>query len=99
MSRFDDEVREDLPGIFADAGDLADYQGAAVAASGILAILDRNFEAHDDDQVALRITTVSVRVAEVPSSSRGDQIDIAGRTWAVQEILEDDGHIRRLYVT
>lgn len=62
-------------------------------------ILDRDFEAQDADQVALRVTTISVRPSRVSSSAFGDTITAAGHVWKVQEILEDDGQWRRLYVT
>nr|WP_175488809.1 hypothetical protein [Halomonas muralis] len=75
------------------------YQGAGLVASGIEHILERDFEAQDDDQVAMRVTTISVRVSDVTTSRQGDTIATPSRTWTVQQILEDDGHIRRLYVT
>lgn len=62
-------------------------------------ILDRDFEAQDNDEVALRVTTISVRSSRVSSSEFGDVITAGGRAWKVQEILEDDGQWRRLYVT
>jgi len=62
-------------------------------------LLDRDFEVQEDDQVALRVTTISVRVSRVSKSGRGDTITAAGRTWNVQQTLEDDGSWRRLYVT
>lgn len=98
MSRFDDEVRQDLPEIYADAGDPADYAGSTTA-SQILVILDRDFEVQDEDQVAMRVVTISVMVADVATSRQGDTIVLPGRTWTVQQILEDDGHTRRLWVS
>ena len=98
MSRFDDEVRQDMPGIFADAGDLADYAGSTTA-SQVPVILDRDFEVYDEDQVAMRVTTISVQVSQVPTSRQSDSIALPGRTWTVQQILEDDGFIRRLWVS
>lgn len=98
MSAFDDEMAADMPGIFADAGDLADYTGSATA-SQIPVILDRDFEVMDEDQVAMRVTTISVQVSLVATSRQGDSIALPGRTWTVQQILEDDGHIRRLWVS
>lgn len=77
----------------------ADYQGASATAADIRVILDRDWEVHDQDQVAMRVTTVSVRVADVASSQQGDQIITADRTWTVQQTLEDDGHLRRLWVS
>lgn len=101
MSAFDDEVRSDMTSIFQDAGFLADYQitGGAVLL-GKLVVLDRNWEPYSDDQqLAGRINTISVMVADVPSSKQGDTIQAPGKTWIVEEVLEDDGHVRRLWVT
>ncbi|WKD26591.1 hypothetical protein NDQ72_10945 [Halomonas sp. KG2] len=101
MSAFDDEVRSDMTSIFQDAGFLADYQitGGAVLL-GKLVVLDRNWEPYSDDQqLAGRINTISVMVADVPSSNQGDTIQAPGKTWIVEEVLEDDGHVRRLWVT
>lgn len=75
------------------------YQGAGFVASGIEHILERDFEAQDDDQVAMRVTTISVRLSDVVTSRQGDTLVTPARTWTVQQILEDDGHMRRLYVT
>ncbi|XKE45749.1 hypothetical protein LG302_00990 [Halomonas organivorans] len=99
MSAFDDEVREGLPDIYADAGDPADYQGAEVTAEGIQVVIDRDWEVYDQDQVAMRVTTISVLVTDVPTSKQGDQIVLPSRTWTVQQILEDDAHERRLWVS
>ncbi|MDN3525640.1 hypothetical protein QWY79_10225 [Halomonas sabkhae] len=99
MSRFDDDVRVDLRGIYADAGDIADYQGASTA-PGILVVIDRDWQVYDKDQLPMRVTTISVMSADVPQSEQGDQINVASdRTWTVQEVLEDDGHERRLWVS
>lgn len=99
MSRFDDEVSVDLRGIYADAGDLADYLGASTA-SGILAVIDRAWQVEDQDQLSMPITTISVMVADVPKSRQGDQVAMtSGETWTVQQVLEDDGHERRLWVS
>lgn len=101
MSVFDDEVRSDLASIFQDAGFLADYQitGGAVLLEKLM-VLDRNWEPYSDDQqLAGRINTISVMVADVPSSKQGDTIQVPGKTWIVEEIIEDDGHVRRLWVT
>lgn len=98
MSVFDDEVRADEASIFTEAGDLADYQGAESHAD-IFVVIDHGFEVMDEDQVAMRVTTISVRVLDVPKSRQGDKITASGRTWTVQQILEDDGHVRRLWVS
>lgn len=99
MSVFDDEVRTDEAAIFAEAGDLADYQGADVSASDIYVVVDKAFEIYDADQLAMRVTTISVRSADVARVSQGDTIKLPPRTWVVQQILEDDGHVRRLWVS
>ncbi|MGE4534658.1 head-tail joining protein [Halomonas sp.] len=78
--------------------DLADYTGATMA-SQVPVILDRDFEVMDEDQVAMRVTTISVQVIDVATSRQGDSIHLGGRTWTVQQILEDDGFIRRLWVS
>lgn len=89
----------DLGGIYQDAGDVADYQGAS-SATGILVVIDRDWQVYDKDQLPMRVTTISVMIADVPESRQGDQIDVASdRVWTVQEVLEDDGHERRLWVS
>lgn len=75
------------------------YQGADGALPGVSHILDLDFEVMDEDQVAMRVTTVSVRVLDVARSRQGDKVVTPARTWTVQQILEDDGHIRRLWVS
>lgn len=99
MSAFDIEMMGDMPDIFADAGDLVDYQGNGYTASGVLAIKDDSFEVYDQDQIAMRVTTISVQSADVPTSRQGDRIATPSRTWTVQETLDDDGHVRRLWVS
>lgn len=99
MSVFDDEMMGDMPDIFADAGDPVVYQGAGYAVSDVLAIKDDSFEVYDQDQVAMRVTTISVQISQVPSSKQGDQIITPSRTWTVQQTLEDDGYLRRLWVS
>lgn len=78
---------------------LCTYQGAAFIAQDIDHILDRDHEVYGEDQVAMRVTSISVLVSDVPTSRQGDTIATAARTWNVQQVLEDDGHLRRLYVT
>lgn len=76
------------------------YQGVSFLSENAGYILDQDHEVYDDNQVAQRVTTVCIEVKHLPSASRiGDQIITAGRTWKVQQTLEDDGHLRRLYVT
>ena len=78
---------------------LCDYQGADVTASGIEHIFDEAFEVYDENQIPMRVRTISVLVADVSESKSQDTIVLPGRTWTVQQILEDDGHIRRLWVS
>ncbi|SDF72720.1 hypothetical protein SAMN05216571_101409 [Onishia taeanensis] len=98
MSVFDDEVAADLPGILSDAGDPADYVGDAFTAEGIMVVIDRDWTVYDQDQLPMSVNTISVMLADVPTSSREDTITIGEKTWKVWRILEDDGHVRRLEV-
>lgn len=75
------------------------YQGSGFVAQGAPHILDRDWEVYDENQVAMRVTTVSVWASSVPESRQGDQVITADRTWTVQQILEDDGYMRRLWVS
>lgn len=75
------------------------YTGAGFVAKDIGHILDRSHEVYDENQLAQRVTAISVMVADVPTSRQGDTITTASRTWTVQQVLEDDGYLRRLYVT
>ncbi|AIA76229.1 hypothetical protein FF32_15710 [Halomonas campaniensis] len=61
--------------------------------------LDLSHEVYDQDQVAMRVATILVPVERVPSSGQGDTVALPGRTWRVQEVLEDDGYWRRLWVS
>ena len=81
------------------ADGVGDYQGAAANAAGIPYMLDHGFEVYDDDQVAMHVTTISVHVGDVVTSRQGDQFVTPSQTWTVQQTLEDDGHIRRLWVS
>lgn len=74
------------------------YRGATLT-EDIAYILEHDFEVYDDDQVAMRVTTVSVWSSEIGKTSMGDTIETPDRTWRVQQILEDDGHVRRLWVS
>ncbi|MES3674606.1 hypothetical protein QC589_01480 [Halomonas elongata] len=76
-----------------------DYQGSSSSASGVRYMLDHDFEVYDENQVAMHVTTVSVHVNDVATSRQGDQIVTPSRSWTVQQILEDDGHLRRLWVS
>ncbi len=99
MSALDEEMMGDMPDIFADAGDPVDYQGAGFTANSVMAIKDDSFEVYDQDQVAMRVTTMSVQNRDVATSRQGDRIVTPSRTWIVQQILEDDGHVKRLWVS
>ncbi|WP_447956506.1 head-tail joining protein [Vreelandella sp. EE7] len=99
MSAFDDEVRQGLAEMHRDAGKLGAYHGSEASASGIYVVLDTGYEVYDQDQVAMRVTTISVLVADVATSRQGDTIALPGRTWTVQQTLEDDGFERRLWVS
>lgn len=99
MSVFDDEVRQGLTEMYQEAGALAAYHGSEASAPELHAVVDKGFEVYDQDQVAMRVTTISVRVADVATSRQGDTIALPGRTWTVQQILEDDGYERRLWVS
>ncbi|CAM9358905.1 unnamed protein product [Ectocarpus sp. 12 AP-2014] len=61
--------------------------------------LDLDYEVYDQDQLARRVRSILVPVERVPGSSQGDQIVTLNRTWMVEEILEDDGYWRRLWVS
>ena len=75
------------------------YQGSGVTHTDVRYALDVDFEVYDQDQVAMRVTTISVQISQVPSSKQGDQIITPSRTWTVQQTLEDDGYLRRLWVS
>ncbi|MED5558304.1 MAG: hypothetical protein VYB70_08995 [Pseudomonadota bacterium] len=99
MSAFDDEAREGLAEMYCDAGTLAAYQGSESSNPELYVVLDRGYEVYDQDQVAMHVTTISVLVTDVATSRQGDTIALPGRTWTVQQILEDDGFERRLWVS
>lgn len=75
------------------------YGDGSTAVAGVRAVLDRDFEVFDEDQLPLRVTTICIPVATIATSQRGDTIDMAGRTWHVNRILDDDGYERRIEVT
>lgn len=99
MSAFDDEILAGLIEMYRDAGKLAVYQGSESSSPELYVVLDRGYEVYDQDQVAMHVTTISVLVADVATSRQGDAIAVPGRTWTVQQILEDDGFERRLWVS
>ncbi|RUR51415.1 head-tail joining protein [Vreelandella populi] len=101
MSVFDDEVRSDITDIFYDAGFVADYRSqAGVLISGVWVVIDRDWESYSDDQqLAGRITTISVMTTDIARSDQGDTVITPAKTWTVEEVVADDGHIRRLWVT
>lgn len=61
--------------------------------------LDLSFEIYDQDQVAMRVATILVPVERVPESRQGDTVAVPGRAWRVQQVLEDDGQWRRVWVS
>lgn len=61
--------------------------------------LDLDHEVYDQDQVAMRRPTVLVPVERVPTTEQGDLIITPTRTWTAQQVLEDDGYWRRIYVS
>jgi|GEM_PF-1762769 hypothetical protein len=78
------------------------YRGGRVpngVVRGIKAVLDRNYEVYDDDQIARRVTVIAVLVAQVPVSERRDTIERDGQTWQVHQVLDDDGFERVLEVS
>lgn len=82
------------------ADELATYSyGAGGSVPNVRAVLDRDIEIYDEDQLPLRVTTISVPVKAVPKSQRGDSIVMDGRTWHVNRILDDDGYHRVIEVT
>lgn len=99
MSAFDDEILAGLVEMYRDAGKLAAYQGSESSSPELYVVLDRGYEVYDQDQVAMHVTTISVLVADVATSRQGDTITLPGRTWTVQQIIEDDGFERRLWVS
>ena len=75
----------------------ATYEGARVPngrAEGITAVLDRDYELFDEDQVAIRVSVMSIEVQQVPESQQGDVIIRPGERWTVGPTIEDDGHMR-----
>lgn len=75
----------------------ATYEGAHVpggVVAGITAVLDRDYELIDDDQMAIRVSVMSIEVAQVPTSTEGDVITRQGQRWHVGPTIEDDGHMR-----
>lgn len=75
------------------------YTGTGVSHAGIPHQLEKDWEVMDDDQVAMRVTTICIMAKDVPKSRQGDQVITPGRTWTVQQVLEDDDHVRRLWVS
>lgn len=61
--------------------------------------LDLSHEVYDQDQVAMRVATILLPVERVPESRQGDTVAVPGRTWRVQQVLEDDGQWRRVWVS
>ncbi|ATH77790.1 hypothetical protein CLM76_09380 [Vreelandella venusta] len=83
---------------------LSDGHATYTAASGpaLLEVpyqLDLSHEVYDQDQVAMRVATILLPVERVPESRQGDTVAVPGRTWRVQQVLEDDGQWRRVWVS
>lgn len=83
---------------------LSDGTATYTPASGaaLLAVpyqLDLSHEVYDQDQVAMRVATILLPVERVPESRQGDTVAVPGRTWRVQQVLEDDGQWRRVWVS
>lgn len=77
----------------------ADYHGRDFTATKIQNILDRAYEVYDEGETLPRqVTTIQVKVDDVPTSDIGDTIERDGKTWHVNEVLEDDGYERRIEV-
>ncbi len=61
--------------------------------------LDLSHEVYDQDQVAMRVATILIPVECVSESRQGDTVALPDRTWRVQQVLEDDGQWRRVWVS
>lgn len=61
--------------------------------------LDLSFEMYDPEGMARRVTTILLPVALVPHSALGDQVVTPARTYHVEQVIEDDGDWRRVWVT
>lgn len=97
---FSDHSRRLDDAVMIHLGDgLCTYQARAGVIPGATHMLDRDFEVYGEDQVAMRVTTISVRCTEVTKSAQGDRVVTPSRAWTVQQVLEDDGHWRRLWVS
>ena len=87
--------------VFSQGG--AVYRGAGVPGgvkAGVRAVLDRNFEVYEEDQLARRTTVMSLLVSEVPRTHDGqDTIERDGRVWHVDATLDDDGYERVVEVS
>lgn len=97
---FDDYADRLNEAVMSYLGDgIGTYRGSGFTVMEARYILDRDFEVYDEDQVAMRVTSLTVEVTAVPSSRQGDSLTTADQTWTVQQILNDDGQLRRLWVT
>lgn len=79
----------------------ATYRGPGVPGgevTPITAVLDRNFQVLDEDQLERSINVMAVQVSQVPDSSAGDTIIRGGTTWRVGQMISDDGYERVLEV-
>lgn len=72
------------------------------SAAQLLAVpyqLDLSYEVYDQDQIAMRVTTVLLPADRVPETKQGDLIVTPTRTWKAQQVVEDDGQWRRVWVS
>lgn len=95
MSVFDEEVREDLPAIYQEAGTLATVTPLAKPAiTSVRAIIDRNVSVTDDYGVVMEARCeISLLIAEVGDVGRGTLVDTGAPNdrWQLLEPLGDDG--------
>ncbi|MNQ49487.1 hypothetical protein D3C85_634000 [compost metagenome] len=88
-------------------GSLNDGQGdylsaaGAVLASGLELILDRDVERFNIDSVSgamERAVTITVRKALLQPLDRNGAFVLDGKTWHIDKIASDDGHLISFYV-
>lgn len=100
MSAFQNAFARAADVMGASLGDgLCSYESAAGTVPDIHYQLNRAHQLYDQHGVAQLVTSVNLRADLLPASSRrGDRVVTPGRTWTVEQTLEDDGHFRLLYV-
>lgn len=91
------------PAIFAALGEPATYTPAGGAAKSCTVILTEGVQLQPvgvESQVWQRGTTIDALLAEIGSTpARGDVFTVAGTTYTVQAILDDDGMTIKAVVT